>query len=58
MEAGPGGDPKVGIEPRRAVGWDPPAGVIRHNELINNTEGALGTLPSSEMGSGFPFSPP
>ena len=58
MEAGAGGDPKVGTAPKTKGVWDPQRGVIRHNELINNTEGALGSLPSSEMGSGFPFSPP
>ena len=28
MEAGPGGDPKVGIEPRRAVGGTPSVGSL------------------------------
>ena len=45
MEVGPGGDPKVGIEPRRAVGWDPQRGVIRHNELIRAVMG-LSIVPN------------
>ena len=36
MEAGPGGDPKVGTAPKTKGVWDPQRGVIRHNELIKH----------------------
>ena len=36
VEAGPGGDPKMGTAPKIKGVWDPQRGVIRHNELIKH----------------------